>query len=327
MLTDNHGRIVNYLRLAVTDKCNLRCGYCMPSTGLDWLPKKDILSYEEMIVLLRICHSLGISKLRFTGGEPFVRKDFVGLLEEVCSRNWFDKISITTNGVLTSAHIPTLKKLNINSVNLSLDTINRERFIQLTHRDELNAVMDTFHGLIEEKIKVRVNAVIMENQNEEDMFGLASLASTYPVDVRFIEEMPFNGMSERHAIKWSAKNIVHELTSYFPGMSMTESEPNSTSVNYAVPGFKGSIGVIAAYTRNFCGTCNRMRITPNGTMKTCLYDGGVLNLRDLIRSGISDEDISVHITNAIQKRFISGIEAAKHRSGAEARESMATIGG
>ena len=327
MLKDNHGRDVNYLRLAITDRCNLRCQYCMPAAGLEWLPRRDLLTYEEMLTLMKAFSELGIQKVRFTGGEPFIRRDFIHLLEEVSKRNWFKIISLTTNGVLTAPHVPMLKKLGIHSVNLSLDSINKERFAGLTLRDELAAVMQTFQLLVDSGIKTRINAVVMEGKNEDDIEPLSRLAESHPVDVRFIEEMPFNGVGDSHAIRWNAAAIVQQLKAYFPGLEKVQDEKYSTSFNYSVPGFKGRLGVIAAYTRSFCGSCNRLRVTPTGNLKTCLYGEPDVNLRDALRQGIKDKELKQLILLSVGRRKKDGHESENDRKFGKVTESMATIGG
>lgn len=327
MLTDNHGRNINYLRLAVTDRCNLRCLYCMPAGGLNWVPRKDLLSYEEIMRLLKIFYDLGITKLRFTGGEPFLRKDFVRLTEEVSSKNWFNQISITTNGTLTAPHVERMKEIGIHSVNLSLDTMDRKKFNALTRRNDFDEVMRTFDLLLKHGIETKINAVIVEGQNDDDIVPLAELTKQFPVDVRFIEEMPFNGVGERHAIKWNFKSIIEELKQRFPDMSKIVDGENSTSLNYHIPGHAGNVGVIAAWTRSFCGTCNRIRLTPKGTMKTCLYDNGKADLLSMLREGHTDESIALRITHIVNHRAKDGFEAEAQRNADPVSESMATIGG
>ena len=327
MLTDNHGRNINYLRLAVTDRCNLRCLYCMPAEGLKWVPRKDLLSYEEIMRLLKIFYDLGITKLRFTGGEPFLRKDFVRLIEEVSSKNWFNQISITTNGTLTAPHVERMKEIGIHSVNLSLDTLNREKFNALTRRNDFDEVMRTFDLMLKHGIETKINAVIVEGQNDDDIIPLAELTKQFPVDVRFIEEMPFNGVGERHAIKWNFKSILEELKQHYPEMNKIVDGENSTSLNYHIPGHSGNVGVIAAWTRSFCGTCNRIRLTPKGTMKTCLYDNGKADLLSMLRQGHTDEAIALRISHIVNHRAKNGFEAEAQRNADPISESMATIGG
>jgi len=327
MLIDNHGRPVNYLRLAVTDRCNLRCLYCMPADGLDWVPRADLLSFEEIMRLLRVASSLGVTKLRLTGGEPFLRKDLMTLIRDIHDEQLFSHVTLTTNGTLTLPHVKELRQHGIHSVNLSADTFHAERFLRMTRRAELQPVLDTFHALLENGMDVKVNAVIMEGKNEEDLREMAALTLTYPVSVRFIEEMPFNGAGDSHAIKWNWKAMRDELARHFPGFEKVADEPHSTSLNYRISGASGSVGIIPAYTRSFCGSCNRIRITPQGTLKTCLYDHGVRDLRGLIRSGADDEAIADAIRDAVARRPADGRAAELQRKQFPVAESMATIGG
>jgi cyclic pyranopterin phosphate synthase len=322
---DNHGRVVNYLRLAVTDRCNLRCFYCMPEDGIDWLSRKELMSYEEM---LRICSLLvknGIEKIRITGGEPFVRKDIMSLLTGLSELNGLRELTLTTNGVLTAPFIPELKKLGIKSVNLSVDTLDRNRFFAITRRDELPAVMNTLEQLLHHGIDVKLNAVVMAGKNTRDIAPLVQLTKELPVSVRFIEEMPFNGVGNSYSgIEWNHVKILEAIKEHFPSIHKIHDPLYSTSYNYEIPGHKGSVGIIAAYTRSFCGTCNRIRITPQGMLKTCLYDNGVLNIKGLMRNGDSDTEIFAALTHAIQHRAKNGWEAEKKNI---VHASMAAIGG
>ncbi len=328
-LFDNHGRLVNYVRLAVTDRCNLRCFYCMPENGIKYLPKNDLLTYEEMLRLMQILADLGIEKVRITGGEPFVRRDMMDFLGALRQIKGIQKINITTNGTLTAPLIPELKKLNIDSINLSLDTLDRNRFYEITRRDEFETVMETFHLLVKHGISTKINAVVMDDKNIEDLIPMVELTKNYPVSVRFIEEMPFNGEGAHYTtLKWHHHAILDHLKTAFPDIYKIPDPPNSTAYNYQIPGHLGTVGIIAAYTRTFCGTCNRLRITPQGGLKTCLYDGGVFNLRDLIRAGASDSELTISILEAVGNRAKDGWEAEQSRTfGLPASESMATIGG
>ena len=324
MLLDNHGRLINYLRLAVTDRCNLRCFYCMPEEGIDWLSRKELMTYEEMLHICSMLVRSGIEKIRITGGEPFVRKDIMPFLSDLSKFDGLKQLTITTNGVLTAPHVAELKKLGIHSVNLSLDTLDRNRFFAITHRDELPAVINSMEELLNHKMDVKLNAVVMEGKNIEDIIPLVSLTKDLPVSVRFIEEMPFNGTGSHYpSLHWNYTRILEEIKRTFPTIQKIPDPAFSTSFNYYIPGFKGHIGIIAAYTRSFCGTCNRIRITPNGTLKTCLYDNGVLNIKDLVRAGMSDDDLRTILTKALNNRAKDGWEAEKN----VVHESMASIGG
>ena len=329
MLIDNHGRPINYLRLAVTDRCNLRCFYCMPEEGIQYLPKPHLLSYEEMIRLVSILAEMGISKVRITGGEPFIRRDIMPFLWKLSEIAGIEKINITTNGVLTAPLVPELKKLGVSSVNLSLDSLDRQRFFEITRRDEFPKVWHTLESLLEHDIPVKINTVVMSGKNDEDILSMVELAREHNVSVRFIEEMPFNGAGLRpDQIQefWSYRRIIDLIRSVYPELYKLPDEPNSTSYNYQIPNFKGSIGVIAAFSRTFCGTCNRIRVTPTGVFKTCLYDDGVFNVRDFMRQKLSDEEIKLLIYNALQNRAKDGFEAEKNRKSL-VTESMTTIGG
>ena len=329
MLTDNHGRHINYLRLAVTDKCNLRCFYCMPEEGLQWLSRKELMTYEEMLRVCSLLIKMGIDKIRITGGEPFVRKDMMQFLTSLSQLHGLHQLTITTNGVLTAPLVPDLKKLGIKSVNLSLDTLDRNRFFTIARRDELPAVMATLEALLTHGIDVKLNAVVMEGKNIEDIIPLVELTKNSPVSVRFIEEMPFNGGDAHYSnLYWDHVRILQTIKEAYPQLQKLQDEAYSTSYNYHIPGHKGSVGIIAAYTRTFCGSCNRIRITPQGMLKTCLYDNGVLNIKDLMRNGLNDEAIASHLQLVMQQRAKDGWEAeTKRKEQAPVHESMATIGG
>ena len=329
MLIDNHGRKINYLRLAVTDRCNLRCFYCMPEDGLQWLSRKELMTYEEMLRICDVLVKMGIEKIRITGGEPFVRKDMMQFLTSLSKLNGLNQLTITTNGVLTAPLVPELKKIGIRSVNLSLDTLDRNRFFTIAKRDELPNVLATLEALLQHNIEVKVNAVVMDGRNTQDIIPLVELTKHQPISVRFIEEMPFNGGDAHYSkLRWDYIKILETIRQAYPGIQKTPDEAYSTSYNYQVPGHKGSVGIIAAYSRTFCGTCNRIRITPQGMLKTCLYDNGVLNIKDLLRDGFSDEAITRNLLLAMHQRAKDGWEAEnKRKQNAPVHESMATIGG
>ena len=327
-LFDNHGRILNYVRLAVTDRCNLRCFYCMPEEGIQYINKTELMSYEEIHRTMTLLAKMGIEKVRITGGEPFVRKDMMKLLRSIRRIKGIREINITSNGTLLEQYIPELKKLGIRSVNLSLDTLDRARFFEITRRDVFDKVMRSFDLLLEHDFDVKINAVVMAGKNEEDIIPLASLAKEYPVSVRFIEEMPFNGTGAHYSnLEWNYKKIMQKVQDHFPNLQKFPDPPSSTSMNYKVPNHKGTIGVIAAYSRTFCGSCNRIRITPTGMLKTCLYDSGVFNIKKIIREGASDQQLTSTFLDAFRHRAKDGFEAEQGRFGNAVSESMATIGG
>ena len=300
----------------------------MPEEGIRYLPKKHLLTFEEIERLITILGEMGITKVRLTGGEPFVRNDLMQLISRISEIPGIKDLHLTTNGVLTAPYVPQLKKLGIASVNLSLDTLDRSRFYAITRRDEFVPVMRTLHLLLEHEIPVKINAVVMDGKNIDDILSLIELARDNAADIRFIEEMPFNGEGNHYPIlNWTYKKILQYIDRHHTLVKIPDS-PFSTSYNYKIPGFKGTVGVIAAFSRTFCGTCNRIRVTAQGTLKTCLYDDGVLDIRQLLRSGVNDADIKLNLLRAFSSRVKNGFEAeAKRQNHLPVSESMSTIGG
>lgn len=327
-LIDRFGRRITYIRLSITDRCNLRCQYCMPEEGITYVDRKDLLTFEEIERVIAVGAQLGVSKLRITGGEPFLRK---GLIESISRMNQIEGISsihITTNGTLIDQHIPHFKELGIKSVNLSLDSLDEDRFFEITRRNDLHKVMDALTLLIDHEISTKINMVVMNQRNISDILPMIELTKHLPISVRYLEEMPFNGVGAYDDMAlWDHKKILDFIRDAHPNLYPVENGPNSTSVNYKIPGYAGSFGIIASYSRLFCGTCNRIRLTPIGLLKTCLYDNGIFNIRDLIRNGATDQDLATALKSALANRAKDGKEAEARRSDSLVQESMATIGG
>ena len=328
-LIDQHGRIVNYVRLAVTDRCNLRCQYCMPAEGIDYVDRKELLTYEEMERLVQLLAKEGVNKVRITGGEPFLRKGMLGFMERLSNIEGISKLHITTNGTLTRGIIPDLQKMGVAGVNVSLDTLDRAKFFEITRRDNFEEVLDTLYQLVDHGINTKINMVVMKDHNLEDIHRMVELTQILPIAVRFIEEMPFNGTGEGYSgLEWNHKRILNHIMSAFPDVEKLQDGPYSTSSNFKVNGFQGSFGIIAAYSRTFCGTCNRIRITPTGILKTCLYDQGVFSIRDVMRNGANDQQVIEAVNEALSHKAVDGKTAERQRHNLRpVQESMATIGG
>jgi len=325
-LIDSHGRRLDYVRLAVIDRCNLRCHYCMPVHGIDFVKRSDLLSYEEMLRLLKIFKNLGVTKLRITGGEPLLRKDLLGFLDEVTSQEIFSGYHLTTNATLTEPHIDRLIDSGLRSVNISLDTLNQQRFKEITHRDSFDSVMSSLQQFLDRDVAVKLNMVVMKHVHEEDIIPMAALARHSKVSVRFLEEMPFDGKDEVKPSFFTHHDILDKLKKGIGPLTQLPYKSGETSTNYVAEGWKGELGIIASYSRTFCGTCNRLRITPTGKLKTCLYSKNDLDLRQLLRDGSSDAEIAVAIQNAVSRKHINGVEAERDRDH-HINESMASIGG
>ena len=329
MLIDNHGRKIDYMRLAVTDRCNLRCFYCMPEEGITYAPKKELMSFAEMYRLVDLFSKHGIEKVRITGGEPFLWKDMMTFLDAISNIPTLKKIAITTNGTLIHDKIDKFKEVGINAVNLSLDSIDPDRFFQITRRDDFSKVMESMDMMIQSGIHVKLNMVVMNGKNISDIIPMLNLTKEKPISVRFIEEMPFNGTKgQGNDSIWTHIQILNHIKNHFNSIEKLPDPPASTSMNYKVSGYLGDFGIIAAYSRTFCGSCNRIRLTPKGLIKTCLYDDGIFNVKDLMRKGATDEELIGALKSAIGSRAKDGREAEQNRKLFNpVSESMATIGG
>jgi cyclic pyranopterin phosphate synthase len=323
-LTDNHGRAITYLRLAITDRCNLRCRYCRPEEGVPFIPHKEILTFEELERLVAIFCSLGINKIRVTGGEPFSRRGCMPFLTRLRKIDGVQHLHITTNGVKTSRFLDELAAIGIDSVNLSLDTLDQKRFWKITRRDYLEAVLQTLEGVLARDIPLKINSVVLKDTSDDEIIRLAELVRDFPIDLRFIEKMPFSGKVRSGKIENG--NLSQRLKRIFPAIEENTDILPTTARIFSLPGYKGSLGLIQGYSRLFCATCNKLRITPIGMLKTCLYDNGVLNLKEMMRKGADDKEIESAIINCVQNRCVNGHEAeliAKR----DMEPSMDSIGG
>lgn len=323
-LIDKFGREINYLRLSVTDRCNLRCTYCMPERGLVFANRDNLLTYEELLRLVDILGTLGISKVRLTGGEPFVRSDFMYFLKELRTRKFLEKISITSNLTLIRPHLDELLELGIRDINVSLDAIDKQTFLEITRRDEYEKVYQALMQMIEKGFNIKINCVVMQGVNDNQVLPLLELAKDHPISVRFLEEMPFNGSGEARKEVMNYQEIlslISETHNYSPLLD----EASSTSRNYKIEGFSGSFGIIPSFSRTFCGDCNRLRLAATGEVRTCLYGGDQLSLRDLLRSGASEDEMKEVLIQAVGDKSKDGFAASSENK--EEYISMTKLGG
>jgi len=283
--------------------------------NMKFKPQRELLSIDEMIRITSILGRLGISKIRLTGGEPFMRKGIDRLLDHFAASEYIRECSVTTNGTLGDQLLNKLENWNIATVNLSLDSLDRERFHQITRRDMHAEVLRTLDELLRRPVMVKVNCVVMPGQNTQDILPLAELTRSKRVCVRYIEEMPFSGGGRDHpTLEWNHTRILAELKAGFPNLERIEDPAHSTAEHYRIPGAEGSLGIIPAFSRTFCGSCNRIRMTATGTLKTCLYDHGVLDIKAKMRAGASDKELSAHFLAAFSNRAQDGFEAERRTS-------------
>jgi molybdenum cofactor biosynthesis protein A len=326
-LIDQYGRKLDYLRLSVTDRCNFRCYYCMPEEGIDFAPRKELLSFNEMYDLAALFVELGIRKIRITGGEPFVRHGVIPFLYRLSALAKLEEITITSNGTLSAKHRSDLKEMGIRKINISLDSLDPARFFKITRRDRFQQVYNGIFDLLHDGFEIKLNCVVAENKNVEDIMPFIELTKKYPLSVRFLEEMPFNGGAESNdAVMWDHQRIFEHISSHGAAIIPLVDPVNSTSVNYRVNGYRGTFGIIPSFSRTFCGTCNRIRLSATGELRTCLYGPPVMNLRDLIRRGATDDHLREEILLAVSHRARDGFEGEK-LSGANIHTSMTSLGG
>jgi cyclic pyranopterin phosphate synthase len=323
-LVDGFGRVHDYLRISLTERCNLRCRYCMPVDGVPLLPASRYMQVEEIHRLARLFVDLGIRKIRLTGGEPLVRKDFAAILEGLSPLDV--DLGLTTNGVLLPKYLDALKASGLRSINVSLDSLQRERFLALTHRDDYVAVRAAIEEAVDAGFSVKVNAVLLRNRNEDEIQDFVQWSADQPVHVRFIEFMPFDGNRWRWEEIVPFKEVMQTVEAAFP-IEKLEDGPNDTARAYRVVGGKGTFGVIASMTQPFCSTCNRLRLTADGKIRNCLFSDTEMDLLGALRAGQPVEPL-IRESLAAKKAKHGGMTGLDHLS-AEAipHRSMIRIGG
>ena len=324
-MIDGYGRTIDYIRISVTDRCNLRCTYCMPEKGTLSVPHEEILSYEEIINLAGIFASLGIHKIRLTGGEPLVRKNLSFLVSKLKQVSGIHQVTLTTNGIFLYDQMDELVSAGIDGINISLDTLNPQLFEKITRRNGLEDVLQGFYKALEyPQIPLKINCVPMgiEDQNITDM---AMLAKAYPVHVRFIEMMPI-GLGKQF-VGQSEEAVLRELKLRFGEYQNSEKVPgNGPGHYYQFEGFCGKIGFISAVSHKFCDSCNRIRLTSGGFLKPCLqYETGT-DLKKLLRQNESEACIRAAIEDTIRKKP-HGHQFGKKQDGNTENRMMWQIGG
>ena len=323
-MKDGHGREINYIRISLTDRCNLRCIYCMPD-GVQLVPREEVLRESEILYIARAAASLGISHVKVTGGEPLVRRCCDSLVRELKQIPGIRTVTLTTNGILLNEHLPQLKESGIDGINISLDTTDPEKYRRITGGGDVSIVIGAIRSCVNAGIRTKINAVSMSEENE----SLLAFAKDDPVDVRFIEMMPI-GFGKQFAPVDNRK-VLDAIRKRYPQIAPdSEKHGNGPAVYYRIPGFKGSVGFISAIHGQFCAGCNRLRLTSMGYLKTCLcYEDGT-DLRKIIRDPDLTEDAKEEaLKQAIREAVLRKPEAHCFDEPAEITENhlMASIGG
>ena len=325
-IIDQFDRTFNYLRIAVNEKCNLRCIYCMPEEGIDFRSEDKLLSTEEIFRLIELTSQMGVSKIRFTGGEPLLRKDLHKLIEFANGLSGIKSTHLTTNGLLLGKYIHQFEKAGLHGINISLDTLDREKFKKITRRDGLNLVLDSLDKAMQSNIQsIKLNVVAMRDFNNDELMDFVNLTKENDITVRFIELMPFDAHQIWKTGKfYGAEKIVSDLKKLNGELEIVEGSRTEHHI-FRIKGHKGKIAVIPAYTRSLCGNCNRIRITADGKLMNCLYSHEEMNIRDALRDGATKKEIEKMIRSSMWKKPIDGWTAQK--IGKDSRESMTEIGG
>ena len=299
ILTDDFGRKHNYLRISLLEKCNLRCTYCMPADGIALSPKASLMTADEIFAVAQTFVENGVDKIRLTGGEPLLRKDFPEIVSKLAALN--ASLSITTNGILIDRHIEVLKQANIKKINLSLDTLVSSKFYSITLRNQFEKVINNLHLLLNNDFQVKVNVVLMKGFNENEIIDFVQLTKFLPLSIRFIEFMPFAGNEWDRSKMVSQKEILSQVEECFSldKIQKLDDEKNFTARTYKIEGFQGNFGIISSITNPFCDGCNRIRLTANGKIKNCLFSNSETDLLTAFRKG---ESITELISESIKNK-------------------------
>ena len=324
-MLDQYGRTIDYMRISLTDRCNLRCIYCMPEEGICQIPREEILRQDEIIKICRLASELGISRIKLTGGEPLVRRICVPLVKELKALPGIQQVTLTTNGILLKEQLAELMEAGLDALNISLDTLEAENFQRITRRNELDRTLEGLEmALSYPSLKVKINCV-PTFQTDQELLQVAALARENPLHVRFIEMMPIGlGMDFAARDEKSVKDILEKT--YGPLTPVSEILGNGPCHYYTLEGFCGRIGFISALSHKFCNQCNRVRLTSTGYLKGCLQFENGVDLKALLRKGASDEILKSALQKAIFEKP-AGHNFQEKKNGREESHIMSQIGG
>lgn len=324
-MRDNQDRSIDYMRVSVTDRCNLRCVYCMPEEGIECMSHNEILSFEEIYQVVLAAKELGVRKIKLTGGEPLVRGNITKLISMLKHEALMEQVTITTNGILLKQMAKDLKKAGLTAANISLDTLDPEKFSNITRRGKLVDVLDGIRECIKEDIPVKLNCVPVREFNEDQIIEIAKLAKDAPIAVRFIEMMPIGYGKQYEPI--SNDEILARLEGVYGKAKRSQKVyGNGPAIYYEFEGFQKGIGFISAVSHEFCSSCNRVRLTSDGKLKLCLHHKQGIDLREKLRQGIEQEELTELLKEAILRKPISH-QFHEEQIDDEETRAMVQIGG
>ena len=327
-LFDRFARHHTYLRISLTERCSLRCVYCMPEDGVDLTPGERLMSTDEMLRLARLFVGAGVNKIRLTGGEPTVRRDLPDIVSALSELRplGLKQIAMTSNGITLPKTLPNLVGRGLDRLNLSLDTLDRQKFLKLTRRDGLARVLQAIDVALELGVApLKVNCVLMAGTNDDELLDFAELSHGRPIDVRFIEYMPFDGNRWDEDTMVPFQSMLDRLRNAHPGLEKLPTPPNDVAVSWRLPGAEGSVSFIASMTQPFCAGCNRIRLTADGALKVCLFGSDEVSLRDAMREGATDTELLELVARALAGKHAA--HAGMHAIASAENRPMTTIGG
>jgi cyclic pyranopterin phosphate synthase len=290
-MQDNHGRAHNYLRISITEHCNLRCTYCMPAEGIALTPRAHLMTADEIVTIAKTFVKLGVTKIRLTGGEPLVRKDAKIIIEQLGKLGV--ELTLTTNGILVHEFIDTFKEAGITTLNVSIDSLKKDKFNQITRRNYFEKLIENLDLLEVNNFKVKLNVVVIKGFNDNEIIDFIELTKDLNIQIRFIEFMPFDGNQWNKEKLVSYADILSQVNAFYieESVERTQDKPNDTAKNHKITSYKGSFSVISSVTNPFCSSCNRIRLTADGKLKNCLFSNTETSLLDTLRAGDSIEPL------------------------------------
>jgi molybdenum cofactor biosynthesis protein A len=290
-MQDNHGRAHNYLRISITEHCNLRCTYCMPAEGIALTPRAHLMTADEIVTIAKTFVKLGVTKIRLTGGEPLVRKDAKIIIEQLGKLGV--ELTLTTNGILVHEFIDTFKEAGITTLNVSIDSLKKDKFNQITRRNYFEKLIENLDLLEVNGFQIKLNVVVIKGFNDNEIIDFIEMTKDRNIQIRFIEFMPFDGNQWNKEKLVSYAEILSQVNAFYTEQKVerTQDKPNDTAKNHKITSYKGSFSVISSVTNPFCSTCNRIRLTADGKLKNCLFSNTETSLLDTLRAGGSIEPL------------------------------------